>query len=106
MGLGRTKLWWRVAVSLPDDIQRLAAHHTAHHAFIPPTACPPPQWVARYRRDDRFAGKPSFSNLYSAVNALAGHYNSFGATTRIPAKRLDRVKVELDLAQRLVGQGR
>lgn len=74
---------------------------------MPPTHhLPPPQWVARYRRDDRFAGKPSFSNLYSAVNALAGHYNSFGATTRIPAKRLDRVKVELDLAQRLVGQGR
>lgn len=63
-------------------------------------------WVARYRRDDRFSGKPSFSNLYSAVNAIAGHYNSFGPTARIPAKRLDRIKVELEQAKRFVNNGR
>jgi hypothetical protein len=31
------------------------------------------------------------SNTYSALNALAGHYNSFGATAPIPKKRLDRL---------------
>lgn len=30
-------------------------------------------------------------NTYSALNALAGHYNSFGATAPIPKKRLDRL---------------
>jgi hypothetical protein len=33
----------------------------------------------------------SCSNTYSALNALAGHYNSFGATAPIPKKRLDRL---------------
>ena len=62
--------------------------------------------MANYRRDDRFAGKPSFSNLYSAVNALAGHYNSFGPTARIPKKRLDRVVDELAQAKRFANAGR
>jgi hypothetical protein len=31
------------------------------------------------------------SNTYSALNALAGHYNSFGATAPIPKKRLERL---------------
>jgi len=36
------------------------------------------------------------SNTYSALNALAGHYNSFGATAPIPKKRLERLsKVRL-----------
>lgn len=30
-------------------------------------------------------------NTYSVLNALAGHYNSFGATAPIPKKRLERV---------------
>jgi hypothetical protein len=39
------------------------------------------------------------SNTYSALNALAGHYNSFGATAPIPKKRLDRLtKVSLGFA--------
>lgn len=110
-------------------------------------------WVAKYRRDTNFSGKPSYrcastrgastvlaralwqtpppllrrqrpalarqahcccaaltwpapdalhsahdnhshaarSNTYSALNALAGHYNSFGPTAPIPKKRLDRL---------------
>jgi hypothetical protein len=40
----------------------------------------------------------SCSNTYSALNALAGHYNSFGATAPIPKKRLDRLtKVSSDV---------
>merc|ERR1719373_753669 len=48
-------------------------------------------WVAKYRREPRFAAKPSFSSMYSCANAIAGHYNSFSASTPIPKKRLDRV---------------
>jgi len=31
------------------------------------------------------------SNTYSVLNALAGHYNSFGTTAPIPKKRLERI---------------
>ena len=31
------------------------------------------------------------SNMYSALNAIAGHYNNFGTTAPIPKKRLDRL---------------
>lgn len=48
-------------------------------------------WVARYRRDTSFSGRPSYGNTYSAVNAVAGHLNSFGPTAPIPKKRLERL---------------
>ena len=37
-------------------------------------------------------GRPSFTNLYSAVNALAGHWNSFGADAPVPKKRIGRIE--------------
>ena len=45
-------------------------------------------------------------NTYSALNAVAGHYNSFGSDTPLPKKRLDRVMKELDDADKLLGRGR
>ena len=30
-------------------------------------------------------------NTYSALSALAGHYNNFGPDTNVPKKRLDRL---------------
>ena len=35
--------------------------------------------------------KPGRSNTYSALSALAGHYNSFGPETPVPKKRLERI---------------
>eukprot|EP00884_Botryococcus_braunii_P014342 jgi/Botrbrau1/22909/Bobra.0065s0061.2 len=63
-------------------------------------------WVAKYRRDASFAGRPSYGNTYSALNAIAGHYNSFGADAPLPKKRLERVQKEIDDAERLLGRGR
>lgn len=37
-------------------------------------------------------GRPSFTNLYSAVNALAGHWNSFGPEAPVPKKRFARIE--------------
>jgi photosystem II Psb27 protein len=34
---------------------------------------------------------PPDSNTYSALNALAGQYNSFGTQASIPKKRLERL---------------
>lgn len=64
------------------------------------------QWVARYRRDNSVAGKPSFTNTYSALNALAGHYNNFGSTTPVPKKRLERAQKELVDAEKFLGRDR
>lgn len=47
--------------------------------------------MARYRRDTTFSGRPSYGNVYSAVNAMAGHLNSFGPTAPVPKKRLERM---------------
>ena len=63
-------------------------------------------WVAKYRRDTSFSGKPSYGNVYSALNAVAGHINSFGADTPLPAKRLDRVTKELADAELMLSRGR
>ena len=51
--------------------------------------------------------KPLFCrNTYSALNPVAGHYNSFGADTPLPKKRFDRVVKELDDADKLLARGR
>lgn len=48
-------------------------------------------WTAKYRRNSAMGGKPSFGLMYSAVNALAGHWNNFGADAPVPKKRLVRI---------------
>ncbi|KAI3430550.1 hypothetical protein D9Q98_005143 [Chlorella vulgaris] len=63
-------------------------------------------WVARYRRDTSFSGRPSYGNTYSAVNAVAGHLNSFGPTAPIPKKRLERLVKELDDAEKFLSRNR
>jgi photosystem II Psb27 protein len=63
-------------------------------------------WVSRYRRNPNFSGRPSFSNLYSAINALDGQLNSFGMNSRIPTKRLERIQKEVTDADRQLQRGR
>ena len=46
-------------------------------------------WVARYRRDKGITGRPSYGNVYSALNAVSGHYNNFGTKYPFPQKRKD-----------------
>mmetsp|Transcript_10515 Transcript_10515/g.22586 ORF Transcript_10515/g.22586 Transcript_10515/m.22586 type:complete len:188 (-) Transcript_10515:350-913(-) len=63
-------------------------------------------WVAKYRREPKVSGRPSYGNTYSALNALAGHFNSFGAQAPIPKKRLERLVKELDDATLYLSRGR
>lgn len=63
-------------------------------------------WVAKYRREKQLAGKPSFSNMYSVLNAISGHYISFGPTSPIPAKRKARILEEMDVAEKALSKGR
>jgi hypothetical protein len=46
------------------------------------------------------------SNTYSAINALAGHYNSFGTQAPVPKKRLERLTKELNDAELLLSRDR
>eukprot|EP00200_Dunaliella_tertiolecta_P005774 CAMPEP_0202338742 /NCGR_PEP_ID=MMETSP1126-20121109/895_1 /ASSEMBLY_ACC=CAM_ASM_000457 /TAXON_ID=3047 /ORGANISM="Dunaliella tertiolecta, Strain CCMP1320" /LENGTH=189 /DNA_ID=CAMNT_0048929179 /DNA_START=166 /DNA_END=735 /DNA_ORIENTATION=+ len=63
-------------------------------------------WVAAYRREDKVSGRPSFGVTYSILNALAGHFNSFGPTAPIPKKRLERINKEMKDANLYLSRGR
>ncbi|KAJ7296026.1 hypothetical protein O6H91_02G142200 [Diphasiastrum complanatum] len=63
-------------------------------------------WVAKYRREKKVAGKPSFSNMYSVLNAISGHYISFGPSSPIPAKRQQRILEEINDAEKALTRGR
>ncbi|XP_072988095.1 photosystem II repair protein PSB27-H1, chloroplastic [Typha latifolia] len=63
-------------------------------------------WVAKYRREKTLLGRPSFRDMYSALNAVSGHYVSFGPTATIPAKRKTRILEEMDTAEKALLKGR
>lgn len=63
-------------------------------------------WVARYRRNKAITGKPSYGNVYSALNAVSGHYNNFGTKYPLPAKRKERVLQEFSTAELALSRGR
>lgn len=63
-------------------------------------------WVAKYRREKALLGKASFRDIYSALNAVSGHYISFGPTAPIPAKRKQRILEEMDTAEKALQRGR
>lgn len=63
-------------------------------------------WVAKYRRDKALLGRASFRDMYSALNAVSGHYISFGPTAPIPAKRKARILEEVDTVEKALLRGR
>lgn len=63
-------------------------------------------WVAKYRREKALLGRASFRDIYSALNAVSGHYISFGPTAPIPAKRKARILEEMDSAEKALQRGR
>ena len=44
--------------------------------------------------------------MYSALNALAGHFNSFGSDTPLPKKRFERVQKEVEDTAKFLERGR
>ncbi|GAV81889.1 PSII_Pbs27 domain-containing protein [Cephalotus follicularis] len=57
-------------------------------------------WVAKYRREKALLGRASFRDMYSALNAVSGHYISFGPSAPIPAKRKQRILEEMETAEK------
>lgn len=63
-------------------------------------------WVAKYRREKALLGRQSFRDMYSALNAVSGHYISFGPTAPIPNKRRIRILEEMDAVEKSLKRGR
>ncbi|KAH7675857.1 Photosystem II Pbs27 protein [Dioscorea alata] len=63
-------------------------------------------WVAKYRREKALLGRASFRDMYSALNAVSGHYISFGPAAPIPTKRKARILEEMDTAEKSLLRGR
>ncbi|KAK4484431.1 hypothetical protein RD792_007012 [Penstemon davidsonii] len=63
-------------------------------------------WVAKYRKEKALLARTSFRDIYSALNAVSGHYVSFGPTAPIPAKRKQRILEEMDTAEKALLRGR
>ncbi|CAM0873052.1 unnamed protein product [Alopecurus aequalis] len=63
-------------------------------------------WVAKYRREKGLLGRVSFRDMYSALNAVSGHYISFGPTAPIPNKRRIRILEEMDSVEKSLQRGR
>lgn len=63
-------------------------------------------WVAKYRREKALLGRQSFRDMYSALNAVSGHYISFGPTAPIPNKRRTRILEEMDAVEKSLKRGR
>lgn len=72
------------SVAAAELVPKLA--HLLPSPSTPPTHTPHP-----FISDTSFSGRPSYGNTYSAVNAMAGHLNSFGPTAPVPKKRLERM---------------
>lgn len=49
------------------------------------------EFVANYRRSTNISGKLSYSNLYTSISVLAGHYASYGPKFPVPEKRRKRL---------------
>ncbi|MCO5573113.1 hypothetical protein L7F22_026878 [Adiantum nelumboides] len=64
------------------------------------------KWVAKYRREKRFANKPSYSKIYSILNAVSGHFISYGDGAPLLYKRCTQILEEVDIAERALGRGR
>ncbi|CAD7700743.1 unnamed protein product [Ostreobium quekettii] len=92
-GEGAAKIYERETSTVIEAVEKVLTVEDAaeKEAAIADVRLKTNSWVAKYRRDQQFAGRPSYSNMYSALNALAGHYNSFGPDAPIPKKRLERV---------------
>jgi photosystem II Psb27 protein len=63
-------------------------------------------FVALYRRNDKVAGSPSYSTLYTATNTLSGHYASYGPNYPVPEKRKKRLQQQFSEVERALARGR
>ncbi|CAM9293407.1 unnamed protein product [Hapterophycus canaliculatus] len=64
------------------------------------------EFVSNYRRSDNINGKLSYSNLYTSISVLAGHYASYGPKFPVPEKRRKRLLQEYTDIERAIKRQR
>eukprot|EP00903_Cladosiphon_okamuranus_P013551 g12622.t2 len=64
------------------------------------------EFVSNYRRSDKINGKLSYSNLYTSISVLAGHYASYGPKFPVPEKRRKRLLQEYTDIERAIKRQR
>ncbi|MGR3276920.1 photosystem II protein Psb27 [Acaryochloris sp. 'Moss Beach'] len=79
------------AITLPDDDPNKADNQADAGALIS-------EYVSRYRRKPQLAGSASFMTMATALNGLAGHYNSY-PNRPLPQKLKDRLEQEFKQAK-------
>ncbi|CAM9646517.1 unnamed protein product [Choristocarpus tenellus] len=63
-------------------------------------------FVANYRRSTSISGRLSYSNLYTSISVLAGHYASYGPKFPVPEKRRKRLMQEYNDIERAIKRQR
>lgn len=76
----------RTAIELPEDSPEKPAAQAEAREIIN-------EFIARYRRDNSVGNLASFTTMRTALNSLAGHYNSY-PNRPLPKKLKDRVELE------------
>ncbi|CAN0361746.1 unnamed protein product [Pylaiella littoralis] len=64
------------------------------------------EFVSNYRRSPTINGKLSYSNLYTSISVLAGHYASYGPKFPVPEKRRKRLLQEFTDIERAIKRQR
>jgi photosystem II Psb27 protein len=64
------------------------------------------EFVSYYRRFPQVSGKLSYSNLYTSINVLAGHYASYGPKFPVPEKRRKRLLQEYNDIEKAIKRQR
>lgn len=85
------------AMALPADApNRLAAQTEARKVMN--------DFAARYRPDTSLSKLSSFTMMRTAVNSLAGHYNSY-PNRPVPQKMVDRLTTEFNQVEAFLKRG-
>lgn len=87
----------RQAVDMADDAPDKAEAQTTARGLIN-------DFVARYRRDRKISGLPSFTTMQTALNGLAGHYSSY-PNRPVPDKLKARLNKEFKRVELSVKRG-
>mmetsp|Transcript_13547 Transcript_13547/g.36392 ORF Transcript_13547/g.36392 Transcript_13547/m.36392 type:complete len:186 (+) Transcript_13547:156-713(+) len=63
-------------------------------------------FVAQYRRNGKVSGSVSFSTLYTAINTLSGHFQSYGNSYPVPEKRRKRLNSQYSEIEKALARNR
>ncbi len=87
----------RTAIELPEDSPEKSSAQADARLRIN-------EFFARYRRDESVTKLASFTTMQTALNGLAGHYNSY-PNRPVPKKLKDRLEQEFKQVESALSRG-